>query len=135
MVRIHRKNPIVFAALVLWAASATMPSAAPNDKEAIALQTRARELTRAEKYEDAIPLVQRALAIQEKLSGPDDPGVAFLLDDLAGLHEDQSRYTDAEPLHRRSLAIREEVLGPHDPEVAPALNKPGGTACQFGWIS
>jgi hypothetical protein len=92
MVRIHRKNPIVFAALVLWAASATMPSAAPNDKEAIALQTRARELTRAEKYADAIPLVQRALAIQEKVSGPDDPGVAFLLDDLAGLYEDQSRY-------------------------------------------
>nr|WP_245283643.1 tetratricopeptide repeat protein [Bradyrhizobium sp. URHD0069] len=112
-----------------------MPSAAPNDKEAIALQTRARELTRAEKYGDAIPLVQRALAIQEKVSGPDDPGVAFLLDDLAGLYEDQSRYTDAEPLHRRSLAIREEVLGPDHPEVGPALNKPGGTARQFGWIS
>jgi CHAT domain-containing protein/Tfp pilus assembly protein PilF len=124
MVRVHRKYRIVFAALVLWAASATMPAAAAPKgyKEAIALQDRARELERSGKYADAIPLIQRALAIQEKVGGPDDLEVASLLDDLAGLYEDQGRYAEAAPLYRRSLAIREKVLGPDHPDTAIELN-------------
>jgi CHAT domain-containing protein len=61
------------------------------------------------------------LGIQEKVGGPDDPGVALLLDDLAGLFEDQGRYTDAEPLYRRSLAINERGHGP-PMSVAAVLN-------------
>jgi CHAT domain-containing protein/Tfp pilus assembly protein PilF len=106
----------------------TMPAAAPAadkipaDKEAVALQTRARELTRVGKYADAIVLLQRALVIQEKVGGPDDPGVAIFMDDLAGLYEEQGRYPDAEPLYKRSLAIREKVLGADHPQLAVALN-------------
>jgi CHAT domain-containing protein/Tfp pilus assembly protein PilF len=113
---------MVFAALVIWAASATMPAAAQNGKGVTSLQDRARALTSAGKYADAIPLIQRALAIAEKISGPDDLNVAFLLDDLAGVYEEQGRYTDAEPLYRRSLSIREKVLGPDDPDLAVGLN-------------
>src|ERR1700751_2088910 len=122
MVRIHRRNWMVFAALVIWAAAATMPAAAQNGKGVTSLQTRATALTSAGKYTDAIPLIQRALAIAEKISGPDDLNVAFLLDDLAGLYEAQGPYPDPEPLYRRSLSIREKVLGPDHPDAAVGLN-------------
>jgi CHAT domain-containing protein len=111
--------------LVLWAASAAVPAAAAptEDKKAIMLlQDKAKALTRAGKYADAIPLIQRALAIQPNLGGPDDIEVAWLLGDLADLYEDIGRYTDAEPLYKRSLAIREKVLGPDRPAVATSLN-------------
>jgi CHAT domain-containing protein/Tfp pilus assembly protein PilF len=98
-----------------------MPAAAPQDKEAIALDNRARELGRAGKYADAILLVQRALAIKEQVGGPDDLVVALLLEDLADLYESIGRYADAEPLYKRSLAINEREHGT-DHDVVATLN-------------
>jgi C-terminal processing protease CtpA/Prc len=48
----------------------------------------ARELNKraiAGRYSEAIPLVQRALAMREKALGPDHPDVATLLNNLASL--------------------------------------------------
>jgi len=51
----------------------------------------------------SIPLLQRALAIDEKSLGPDHPSVATALDNLAALYRNQDRLADAEPLFKRSL--------------------------------
>jgi tetratricopeptide (TPR) repeat protein len=103
----------VVAALVgaLLAATASV-SSGQNLKEADALNKRLMQLYNAGKYEEAIPLAERALAIREKALGPDHPDVAVALINLAQLYESQSRYADAEPLYKRSLAIREKALGP-----------------------
>ena len=73
-------------------------------------------------YAQATPLLQRALAIYEKVLRPDHPNVATSLNNLAELYHSQGQYADAAPLYRRALAIREKVLGPDHPNVAESLN-------------
>jgi tetratricopeptide (TPR) repeat protein len=72
-------------------------------------------------YEIAEPLYKRALAITEKVLGPEHPGVATSLTNFAWLYWAQARLAEAEPLTKRALAIREKVLGPGHPEVASEL--------------
>ena len=74
------------------------------------------------KYEQAEPLLQRSLAINEKALGQDHPDVASSLNSLATLYRSQGKYAAAEALYQRSLAIRETTLGKNHPDVATSLN-------------
>src|SRR5205807_563436 len=69
------------------------------------------------RFEDAEPLLRRALAIHEKELGPDNPAVAVTLDDLAGVCRDQWKNTEAERLYKRALSLRERAY-PGGVEVA-----------------
>jgi tetratricopeptide (TPR) repeat protein len=69
-------------------------------------------------YEQAEPLYRRALAIVEKLLGPEHPDTATSLNNLAALYDAQGEYEHAEPLYQRALAIREQLLGPEHPDTA-----------------
>ncbi|CAN0557886.1 unnamed protein product, partial [Ectocarpus sp. 12 AP-2014] len=60
------------------------------------------------KFQDAEPLYERSLAIDEKVYGPDHPEVATDLNNYAALYEVQGKYAEAEPLLERSQAIREK---------------------------
>ena len=62
------------------------------------------------KYEQAQPLLQRALAIREQQLGPDHPDTAQSLNSLAVLYYEQGKYELCEPLLQRSIAIREQQL-------------------------
>ena len=73
------------------------------------------------KYTEAEALLRRGLAIYEKAFGPEHPGVAALLTNLANVDKRQDRNTDAEQLLRRAVTIQEKALGP-DPELAATLN-------------
>ncbi len=73
------------------------------------------------RYAEAEPLYERALAIWEKVLGPDHPGLARGLNNLAALYRAQGRYAEAEPLYRRALANWEKALGPEHPYVVPTL--------------
>ena len=74
------------------------------------------------KYAEVQPLYQRALAIREKVLGPEHPNVATSLNNLAALYYAQGKYAEVEPLYQRALAILEKVLGPEHPHVAVSLN-------------
>jgi CHAT domain-containing protein/Tfp pilus assembly protein PilF len=74
------------------------------------------------RYQQAIPLAQRALAITEKALGPEHPDTALSLSDLAALYQATGAYAKAEPLHQRALAIREKALGPDHPDTSVSLN-------------
>jgi CHAT domain-containing protein/Tfp pilus assembly protein PilF len=80
------------------------------------------ELYRAGKYDEAIPLVERALEIRKKLLGPDHRDVAAAILGRANLYRDKSEYAKAEPLYRQALNILEKALGPDHPDVARAIN-------------
>jgi len=67
-------------------------------------------------------LLERALAIAEKVRGSEYPHVAAALNNLAVLYRIQGRYAQAEPLCQGALAIAEKVLGPEHPDVALSLN-------------
>src|SRR5262249_55406927 len=91
-------------------------------QEARQLYAEAVRLNRAGKYDEALPLSDRALDIRENVLGPDHPDVASSLSILAVLYEAKGDYVKAEPLFRRALEIREKALGPEHPDVASSLN-------------
>src|SRR5262245_21803932 len=80
------------------------------------------ELYRAGKFDEAIPLVERALEIRKKLLGPGHHDVAAAIIGLANLYRDKSEYAKAEPLYRQGLDISEKALGPDHPDLARAIN-------------
>ncbi|MDA2932472.1 tetratricopeptide repeat protein, partial [Nitrospinae bacterium AH-259-F20] len=92
----------------------------PNDPGL--LNSTALALHLAANYTKAEPLYRRSLTIREKTLGPEHPGVATSLNNLAGLFLSQGKYFEAEPLFKRSLAIREKVYRPNHPGVAQVLN-------------
>jgi tetratricopeptide (TPR) repeat protein len=76
-------------------------------------------------YTEARSLYERALAIDEKVSGPDHPQTAVGLTNLANLLTAQGDLTEALPLYERSLAIGEKAFGPDHPDMVPKLGNLG----------
>jgi tetratricopeptide (TPR) repeat protein len=92
------------------------------------------------KYEEALPLYQRALAIYQKSLGPEHPWMATTLNNMAILHYSQGKYEEALPLYQRALAIYQKSLGPEHPSMATVQNNIAillearqvrGTFCHF----
>lgn len=88
-------------------------------------------------YDQAKPLYQRALAIQEQRASTaliDAPNrehsdlatalndLATTLNDLAWLYYNQGMYDEAEPLYQRALNLRQQMLPDDHPDVATSLN-------------
>ena len=78
-----------------------------------------RDLAR---YPEAEPLLRDCQRLRESKSGPNSPGVAVVLNNLALLLHATNRMAEAEPLYRRALAIDERSYGPDHPDVATDLN-------------
>jgi tetratricopeptide (TPR) repeat protein len=79
-------------------------------------------LRESAQYEQAEPLLQRALDIREKTQGPEHPDTADTLHELAWLYWRQGKYELAEPLYLRALAINEKTFGPEHPDTADTLH-------------
>lgn len=73
-------------------------------------------------YEEAEPLLQRALLIYEQILGPEHPDTVKSLNNLAQLYQTQSRYEEAEVLWQRALSIHKHLWGPDHPDTALALS-------------
>ena len=73
-------------------------------------------------YQGALPYSQRALAIFEKVLGPEHPNTALSLNNLGLLLRAMGQLAAARPYYERALAIREKVLGPEHPDTALSLN-------------
>ena len=64
---------------------------------------------------------RRALAVREKVLGPERRDTAASLSNLGSNLDDQDRHAEAEPLLRRALAVYKRVLGPEQPRTAWTL--------------
>jgi len=107
----------------IQACAAQLEQQSTAQVEAAALFVQAgRYLRDRARYEQAAPLLQRALAIREQQLGPQHPDTATSLNNLAGLYQAQGKYAEAEPLYQRALAICEQQLGPHHPDTATSLD-------------
>jgi tetratricopeptide (TPR) repeat protein len=73
-------------------------------------------------YLAARPLYERALAIQEKVLGPEHPDTASNITCFGLFLYHQGDFTAARPLYERALAIQEKVLGPEHPHTATSLH-------------
>ncbi|MCC6406247.1 MAG: tetratricopeptide repeat protein, partial [Planctomycetes bacterium] len=65
----------------------------------------------------ALPLLQRALAIDEQVFGPGHPVTAGAARNLASLYELRGEPQAAEPLYVRALGVLEPALGPDAKDV------------------
>ena len=74
------------------------------------------------RYDEAIPLAQRALAVAEGLRGAERTALIAATTNLAMLYQASGSYGDAEPLLKRALATGEKLLGPADPNVGALIN-------------
>jgi tetratricopeptide (TPR) repeat protein len=81
---------------------------------------------------DARPLYERALAIDEAAHGPDHPTIATALNNLAGALRALGHPEQAQPLYERALAIDEAAHGPDHPTIATALNNLAGALRALG---
>jgi tetratricopeptide (TPR) repeat protein len=111
------------ASMLIWAGGASAEDDTLAKAEALADQ--GSRLEQQGRYDDAIRLTSEALAIREKLLGPDHPDLAKSLNNLAQLYVEKGRLTEAEPLYRRGLAILEKSRGPDDPDVATIVDNLG----------
>lgn len=115
---------LVGAIALLSTLTTTVAVAVPDPEFTAAhqLEDRVEELKAAGKYNEAIGLAQRAIAIWEKVLGKEHQRVATSLSALALLYTEQGNYTQAEPLIKRALAIREK-LSMGDLDVARSLRQ------------
>jgi len=74
------------------------------------------------RYDDAQPLLERALAIRRSLYGGDHPEVASSLDNIAQLLRRKGDYEAAGALVREALAMRRALQGDNHPDVAESVN-------------
>ncbi|MFN9425612.1 MAG: tetratricopeptide repeat protein [Cyanobacteriota bacterium] len=77
-------------------------------------------------FADALKWYQRGLEQCERRLGPEHPGTALALNNLAGLLQATNRLAEAEPLYRRARAIDEASYRPDHPELARDLNHRAG---------
>ena len=97
-------------------------SMAQSLDEANRLNEQVIQLKKHGRYQEAIAIAKRALAILEKTYGKEHPEVVTRLNDLAGLYRVLGDYSNAEALYKQSLTIIEKVFGPEHPLVAFSLD-------------
>ena len=74
-------------------------------------------------YEDGnkaggLAMLERALAVREKIHGANDPTIAGTIDNLAELYRNEGRFSDAVRLMERAVAINRNAYGRLHPQVA-----------------
>lgn len=115
------KAPKASICVAVTALALSLPLGAPTwaaEDEASTLTLKMKELYRAGKYQEALPLAQKSLAPLEKQYGPDDANVAMPLNDLGTIHDNLGQHAVADTLYKRSLALLEKTLGPNHPDLA-----------------
>ena len=89
------------------------------------MQTLGRVYSSLGLYEQAQPLLEKALTIMKNAGDENRLEMVDGLLELSFLYGTQRQYTEALLLSREALAIREETLGADHVEVTPALERLG----------
>ena len=93
-----------------------------EDDDPNALNERVNQLIEQGKYQEAIPIAERAVEEAKHTLGPDHPKTADALNDLGFIFQKIGSYAKAEPLYQEALRIRQKVLGPEHSDTAESLN-------------
>jgi tetratricopeptide (TPR) repeat protein len=98
------------------------PRSFAQDSNPDVLSRQFHKLYQEGRYQEAIPLAEKLVAITQRMLGPDQPDTAISLNNLAALYYQMGAYQKAEPLYRQALQIWKKALGPQHPETAIGLN-------------
>jgi TonB family protein len=113
-------------ALAVPAAAQSSPSASGQSQDATEfarLNAQVSSLYREGKYDEALPVAERVLALAETSFGGDDVRVADALSSLAELRVAKKEYESAETLSQRALTIYEKMIGADSPQVMRTLRR------------
>ncbi len=93
-----------------------------NEDSAATLKELADAVDQDGDLKSAIPLMQRAVALQRKLRGATPhPALAEAINDLASMLEDNNQYDQAAALFNEALAMMRRLYGSKHPYIATAL--------------
>lgn len=87
-----------------------------------ALTDRALALDSLDKYDEAKPLLQKAVSVAEKCDGDKGLLYATALNNLKEIYLHMEDYTAAEDTMKRVIVIRKGVLGDTNPEIGKDMN-------------
>jgi len=116
MTRLPAKSLFVLLALGLW--NLACPTALAEDDDPNGLN----QLIEHGRYQEAIPIAERAVEVAKRVRGPEHPETADALNNLGLVFEKIGDSAKAEPLFQEALRIRQKVLGPEHPGTAQSLN-------------
>ncbi len=77
------------------------------------------------KYDEAEEMFKTSLAMDTKLSGSENPDVAYSLQGLASVYKIKGNFNEAQKLFFKVLNMRKKFLGDNHPDVAYALSNLG----------
>src|SRR6266540_279141 len=97
---------VILSSLVGIARARLARSEDGTAEEATRVNREAVGLIDAHRYDDALPLARRALAIRERTLPPNHPDLATSLSNLGELLNRMGQYAEAEALLHHSLEIR-----------------------------
>lgn len=92
----------------------------------------ARELARAGRHAEAIPIYEQQLADLEQRDGPDSESLIYLLHEIAVQHHAVGATETAEPLYQRALDLAELHHGDRDSSLVPSLRGLAAVAAMRG---
>jgi TonB family protein len=92
-------------------------------KEAEQLSAQVVKLYQARKFDEALPLAERALALREKALGAENELVAHALRNLAEVLLAKKRNKEAEATYDRYLSVYGKVLGENNSNFISALDR------------
>src|SRR5260370_771422 len=98
------KSSFFFLALVLL--TLTCAASQSDDEEFKSLNQQVHKLFEQGKYQEAIPLAEKAVELARRVRGAEHPDTATSLNNLALLYRDMHEYAKAEPLYQEALRIR-----------------------------
>ena len=119
MTRPLGKSLFVLLALSLWNLAGSTSLAEDDDPNGV------KQLIEQGRYQEAIPIAERAVEVAKRVRGPEHPETADALNNLGLVFEKIGDSAKAEPLFQEALRIRQKVLGPEHPVTAQSLNKLG----------
>src|SRR4051794_22041616 len=98
--RVAKWLDVIAALLFALSVASSVGAQQASIEEAQQLNDQALKLHALGRYDEAIPLAQRALAIHEKVLGPEHSDTAMALNNLAYVYYATGAYAEAEPLYR-----------------------------------
>jgi tetratricopeptide (TPR) repeat protein len=128
MARPLAKSPFVLLALGLW----ILACPASQSDEFNLLNQQVQTLYKQGKYQEAIPLAEKAVELAKRVYGPEHPDTATSLNNLGKLYREMGEYAKAEPPLQEALRIRQKVLGPEHPDTATSLANLGSLYWAMG---
>jgi len=73
-------------------------------------------------FPEATMQLEKALDLQRRVSGPENPETLGIMNNLGNLYDDEGKYAEAEALDNLALEIQRRVFGPEDRNTLRSMN-------------